>query len=543
MGIFNLFSKKNKRSSQDTGGFPDPTNPFWYETIDSMRRPAGQTVNATTAARIAAVFACQTAIKESIAMLPVTLVESQDTSREVLKDHHLYRLLHDQPNKWMDSFEFFETMQTQALDHGDSFAFIERTKSGKINSLVPLQSDKMIVRMSSTAPYELQYIYREGAVNRQYTQEDIFHFKPHTKDGLRGRTPIKVAADTVGFSLALLEHGNRLFENGAFIQGMLKFAGTFKTEEARENFVNSFKKYLTSQTSNGIALLESGGDFVQTSMNNKDAQFLEAKQFSVIEIARLFRMPPVMIQVTDQGMSFASVEQLNIMFVQYTIQPWATRWEKAVKRQLLRNAGEEDMSIKFNLTALLRGDLLNRTSAIVNALQYGLLTINEGRALEDRDPIKDPIGNEPLLSHNLRPAKEIKNDQKQGEKSKIEQPSENKIDEESARSLLQHTLGRIRRRELQVQKAGVKPGKTRTEWSKDFLSTHADLLWNDLTPVVRAFTSTYRAGLGAFISKYLNELELEMQSEDSFSTDNTERNARELWHLINGTENDERAAA
>jgi phage portal protein BeeE len=71
--------------------------------------------------------------------------------------------------------------------------------------------------------------------------------------------------------------------------------------------------------------------FTSIMMNNKDAQFLEAKEFSVIEIARLFRMPPVMIQVTDKGMSFASVEQLNIMFVQYTIQPWATRWERAIK--------------------------------------------------------------------------------------------------------------------------------------------------------------------------------------------------------------------
>lgn len=416
MGLFSIFSrsKRQRRSSDDDNAglsLNDPRHEFWYSTIDGMRRPGGQVVNATTAARVAAVYACCTAIAESIAMLPTTLIEAtDDRTSELAKDHPLWKLLHDKPNSFMDSFEFFEAMQRQALDNGNAYASVLRSRAGEIGELIPLDPTRMQVRVeadSETAPQRLVYIYRQpNGTAKVYKPEDIFHFKPHSKDGLIGRSPIQVAADTIGFSLALLEHGNRLFENGAFQSGFIQAPHAFKDDELRDNFMASFKKYFGAKNAGKVALLEQGVTFKEASMTGQQAQFLESKEFSVVEIARLYRMPPVMIQAMDKGMAFASVEQLCIMFVQFTIQPWITRWERAIKRQLLGDKADAKIYPKFNVNALLRGDMVNRTNAIVQQLQYGLLTINEARNLEDRNPIKEEIGDKPLLSHNLRPADE-----------------------------------------------------------------------------------------------------------------------------------------
>jgi hypothetical protein len=116
-----------------------------------------------------AVFACQTAIKESIAMLPVTrYTKSQDSSREERKDHYLHKLLHDQPNPWMDSFEFFESNANTSTRKWRCLRLhcIERTNqwNHKFTRNV-LQSDKMISSDEQRISHlmRLQYIYREGA--------------------------------------------------------------------------------------------------------------------------------------------------------------------------------------------------------------------------------------------------------------------------------------------------------------------------------------------------------------------------------------------
>lgn len=408
MGLFS-FLRRSSDDDDDRTDIGDPLHDFWYNLIGGTRRPGGQLVTADTAGRVAAVFACITAIAESIAMVPFKVVKYTDDRTTKAEDKHpLWKLLHDSPNSFMDSFEFFEAMQRQALEYGNAYAFVSRSRAGEIGEIIPLDSTRMQIKVEGTPGAQtLVFIYAEGnSTSRKFTQSEIFHFKPYSRDGLVGRTPIQVASDTVAFSLALLQHGNSLFENGAFHSGFVEAPHTFENDEARKNFMNSFKQYFGAKNAGKVALLEQGVQFKPASMNARDSQFLESKEFGAVEIARLFRMPPVMIQAMDKGMAFASVEQLAIMFVQHTIQPWATRWERAIKRQLIGFEADAAVYPKFNLNALLRGDMLARTQSIVQQLQYGLMTINEGRALEDRNPIEEEIGDKPLLSHNLRPADE-----------------------------------------------------------------------------------------------------------------------------------------
>lgn len=503
-----------KRSDDDDGLSPtDPRSDFWYQAFGLSRKPGGQAVNATTSSRVAAVFACHTAIKESVAMLPTMVIEQADegTSRVQRKDHYVYKLMHDQPNEMMDSFEFFECMQQQALDDGNAFAYLSRKKSGAITRIMPLDSSRVQIKINSDN--QLVYLYTEPGTNKQipYYSDEIFHFKPHTKDGLTGRTVITVAADTIGFSLAVQEHGNRLFENGAFQSGFVQSPVAFKDNEARETFLSSFRKAIKKYPVN---LLEQGVTFQPSQMNNKDAQFLEVKEFNVVDIARLYRMPPVMIQAMDKGMAFASVEQLAIMFVQYTIGPWVTRWERAIKRQLLNQRGDENLQLKFNMAALQRGDLKSRTEALVQQLQYGLLTINEGRALEDRNPIDDEIGDEALLSHNLIPASKAAeaNIQPQNQPQKAPEPTKEPAKTEPTpaktkasgrfQPLFQDILGRIKRRELQGAKKAPSGAEFET-WAKRQYDEIRGVLKDSLAPACTAKRTDFEPKLELFLAEYL----------------------------------------
>lgn len=496
----NLTKKSKKiRSNSDLNKLPTATDDWWYEAFNTTRS-GGQTVNSNTAQRIAAVYACCSAICESVAMLPVVIYSEDDKVKSKVKDHTLYRLLHDQPNELMDSFNFFESMQTQLLDNGNAYAYISRKKSGAITSLMPLEADKMNVKVQ--ANFTLGYEYKDSlGQTRKLTSKEIFHVKYRTKDGLVGRSPIKVAADVIGYSLSLQEHGSKLFENGAFLSGFLSSPLAFKDDEARERFMNSFKKYMGSVNSGKFALLEQGVDFKPYSMNNMEAQFLEDKKFSVLDIARIYRVPPVMIQVTESGMSYASIEQLAIIWIQYTIQPWVVRYEKAIKTQLLNDVGEENYFARFNVSSLIRGDLKTRTESLVQQLQYGLKTINEARNLLDDNAVDDEIADKILISHNLIPADTLNQNKLSETTPTQQQPQQIKSKRQQFEPLFVEIIGRIVRQEVSaIKKESKKTGFIR--WaSEEFIPKQQERFKKSLEPALIAFESEI-SNIDLFIDKY-----------------------------------------
>lgn len=506
MGLFQKLFKKRAK---------DPSDDFWYKAFEELRLHAGEIVTATTAQRAAAVYACQTAISESVAMLPVgVFAELDERTLNKRKDHPLYKLLHDQPNPFQDSFEWRESAQLSALHHGDAFCQIRRSKTKKITEISPpLDPTRMKVKVTNSEREPLAYIYKDPVGrDRTFTQSEMFHFKPFSLDGIRGRTPIKVCSDVIGFQLAVQTHGNALFENGTFASGFIETPTAFETDEQRKAFMDSFKAILGARRSGKLGLLEAGVKFNQMSMNNRDAQMVELMNFGAVQIAMIYRMPPIMIQLMEKGMAFASVEQLSIMFTQYTIQPWGTRWEQAFKRQLL--AGEDEVSVKFNVNALLRGDYKARIEAIIQQLQYGLLTINEARALEERNPIEDEVGDTALISHNLRPVDQVGELQEpQSNSSTSENPPSNEepkqeVKEKSGRlarfePLFTDLIGRLVRKEQKaVRNAMKKPGWLK--WAEDFLVEHRDLMEETLEPAIKAHGDGGLQALYAFVDEFVN---------------------------------------
>lgn len=425
MKFLNLFKKRNELT-------PSPTEDFWYNPIENSRNLAGQQVSAKTAQRIAAVHCCKTAIAESIAMLPAVVMDEKETLyKKKVKGHELWELLRTSPNELMDSFNFFEAMQNQLLDNGNAYAFKTQTKSGRLLELLPLDSEKMQVEILHTKKKpQILYKYRHSATNLEtFSQNDIFHIRAHSKDGLIGRTPIQMAAESIGFGLALQDHGNSLFKNGAFWSGILHSPFAFENDSKRAMFMNSFKKYMGGANAGKFGLLEQGVEYRPFQQSNRDAQFIEAKQINVLDICRLYRVPPIMCMVTEGSMSYSSIEQVAIMFIQYTIQAWATRWERAFKFQLLKDSDTETF-VRFNLSALIRGDLKERTESIVKQLQYGLTTVNEARSILDYSGIEDEkMANEVLVSHNLRPISQVGQLKEELEPLPIKLPTDVEIEE------------------------------------------------------------------------------------------------------------------
>jgi hypothetical protein len=133
----------------------------------------------------------------------------------------------------------------------------------------------------------------------------------------------------------------------------------------------------------------------------EESQFLETRSFQRSEIASWFRVPPHMIGDVERSTSWGTgIEQQGIGFVVYTLRPYLERIEGSLSRLL---PGKQFM--KFNVDALLRGDIESRYRAHQISLDSGWQNPDGVRALEDLPP--DPWRRRPDVppADELRPAR------------------------------------------------------------------------------------------------------------------------------------------
>lgn len=237
----------------------------------------------------------------------------------------------------MTSFVFRETLMSHLLIWGNAYAQIVRNGKGEVLSLYPLLPNKMSVERDSNGV--LYYVYSRYSDEKPnmkkmgditLRQEDVLHIPGLGFDGLIGYSPIAMARNAVGMTMACEEYGASFFANGANPGGVLEHPGVLKDPAKVRDSWNAV--YRGTTNAHKIAVLEEGMKYQQIGIPPEEAQFLETRKFQINEIARLFRIPPHMVGDLEKS-SFSNIEQQSLEFVKYTLDPWVIRWENNGKVQ------------------------------------------------------------------------------------------------------------------------------------------------------------------------------------------------------------------
>jgi HK97 family phage portal protein len=224
-------------------------------------------------------------------------------------------------------------------------------------------------------------------------------------EGVMGVSPISVARESVGLSMAADEYGGRYFSNNASVGMALKFpTGVKLSDNAKKFLKESLAEYGKLENKFKSIILEDGGDLAKIGMSNEDSQFLESRQFQIEEIARIFRVPPIMIGHPTNAMTYASAEQLFLAFATYTIRPWCVRLEQSMNRYLIPERDRGKFFFEFNLAGLLRGDTKSRYEAYAIARNWGWMNVDEIRSLENQNPLPEGKGKVYLQPLNMNEA-------------------------------------------------------------------------------------------------------------------------------------------
>ena len=373
---------------------------------------AGKNVNERSAMQMTAVYACVRILSEAIAGLPLHMYRYKDEGgKEKATGHTLYHLLHDEPNPEMTSFVFRETLMTHLLLWGNAYAQIIRNGKGEVIALYPLMPNRMEVNRDSNGM--LYYVYQKSSDDAPTMEgssvilspSEVLHVPGLGFDGLLGYSPIAMAKNAIGLSMAAEEYGAKFYANGAAPSGVLEHPGVLKDPaKVRDSWNAAFGG---SSNSHKVAVLEEGLKYTPISISPNEAQFLETRKFQIDEIARIFRVPPHMVGDLEKS-SFSNIEQQSLEFVKYTLDPWVVRWEQSLSRALLSETEKKSYFFKFNLEGLLRGDYQSRMQGYSIGIQNGFMCPNDVRELENLDLIPDELGgNKYMVNGNMVDLKNV----------------------------------------------------------------------------------------------------------------------------------------
>ena len=390
MGFKDLFHRRKARADPK-----DMTSGSVYRAYYG-HTSSGKTVTERSSMQVTAVYACVRVLAEAVASLPLHLYKEEDGSKVKATDHPLYFLLHSEPNEEMTAYSFWETLMTHLLLWGNGFVQIIRNGKGEVTALYPLMPNRMTVDRDENGHIYYQYLWSKGS-DAPTMKETIVKLSPHEVmqipglgfDGLVGYSPIAMAKNSIGLSMACEEYGSKFFENGAAPSGVLEHPGILKDpEKVRDSWQAAFGG---SQNAGKVAVLEEGMKYSPISINPQEAQFLDTRKFQIDEIARIFRVPPHMIGDLEHA-TFSNIEEQSLEFVTYSLQPWLTRIESAISRSLLTPEEKKIYYARFNVDGLLRGNYASRMQGYATGISNGFMCVNDVRRLENMDLVPDEEG-------------------------------------------------------------------------------------------------------------------------------------------------------
>ncbi len=343
----------------------------------------GVSVTPRTALQLSAVWACVRLISETIATLPLGMYERAGNGRRYAPHHPLHSILHDIPNPDATAAVFWESMVAAMLLRGVGRA--EKLEfNGRLVGLVFLEPDRLRAnRSSGSVVQEWRYTEASG-VQRLIPASKVWSVPGFSLDGKTGVSVIQYGAKVFGNAISAEIFARRTFTGGRLQSLYYTITDWLKPTQREE-----FHKNIGESIRQGRAPLLEGGIKAETlGINPDDAQLLESRGFSVEEICRWFRVPPFMVGHSEKSTSWGTgIEQQMIGFLVYALRPWLTRIEQSVKKDLQTPADRLRFYAKFSVEGLLRADTAARTNFYTAMVNNGVLTRDEVRELEDREPM------------------------------------------------------------------------------------------------------------------------------------------------------------
>lgn len=363
-----------------------------------FRTASGQAVTWSSSVEVTAVFCAARVISEGLAQIPIRTIREEInedglTRRTVERAHWSHQLMAVRPNSWQTPFEFREYAAFAATLDGAFVGIKNVRRNGEVSEILPVPMGAWSVRQKTDYSLEYTVSYADKTIG-VFDETQVFVFRGPSLDGYSAISAVRMAREAIGLSSVLEKQQARLAGNGGKPSGVLSFAQPLSAE-AKEKLRETWQTKFGPSGEGGVAILDGDAKFSSMTMTSVDAQHIETRRHQIEEIARAFRVHPIMLMHSNNQSTFASAEQHFRNHVIHTLGPWMARFEQACARDILRN--QPGLRIDLDERGLLRGDFKDQAEYYTKALgaggQPGWMTVNEIRAERDMNPVSEDWAN------------------------------------------------------------------------------------------------------------------------------------------------------
>ncbi len=355
-----------------------------------------------SAMQLSPIAAAHRILTNSMGALPIALHKKTGEKRESITEHRTLYPLTVRANPDMSPMIFRKIMMSQAFWYGETFACgVDRAPGVYPMELLPLPQPSLRMRDRGG---NLWYAFEVNGVSRKLSEPELIHNFFDTSDAKSGLGILDIARQTVKIDRASQRFAGNFYSHGARPSGIVEVDSEMGPEQ-KEIVRNAFER-MVGGVDNAFrtAVLDQGMKYTPLGISQRDAQYVESRNFNVEEVARFTGVPLPKLQAGKQ--TYNTNEAQGIDYVVSTLQPQAVQWEQEYAYKLLTadelNSG---MYYRFNLAAEMRGDNKSRADFLVAMIRGGIYKPNEARAFEEKDA--DPDGDTLMASKDLAPLRDI----------------------------------------------------------------------------------------------------------------------------------------
>lgn len=330
---------------------------------------------------LSAVYRCVEVITNGVASLPVKLYRTDEKGFKYEMHNNLSFILSKKPTGKINAFTFYKLIVKDILLQGNAYALILRNGKGEIIGLQYIQAG-LVSPIDKGDRIEYQVTGIKGFVR----QEDILHFMNYTDNGVYGISVLTHARRTLGIADYGENASENFYKSGGCTTGFLKFDGPSSGKQ-REEILSAWNQATggVRNQPNGIPVLPANVNYTQLSVNPADAQLLESREFSIVEICRFFGVSPTKCFDLTHA-SYNNSEMAELAFLNDTLRPLLTKIEMEMETKLFKP--EDGYDIKFDVSELLRTDKKSQAEYFTKMFNLGVLSPNDIRKELDMDEIE-----------------------------------------------------------------------------------------------------------------------------------------------------------
>ncbi len=365
-------------ASAETSGTSKPNPAIW--AIDGFggqsRVKSLPVVTPVTAQRHATVYACCNNIAGDLSKLPLEVWQRDARGREVrVKSHPANYLLNVEASAGVAAMVMRYAMIYAYALRGRAYAWAPRDGGGELLMLDLIRVDAVSELEAGRKRF---YDFEDGdGVWRRAPTRTMVHLRYMAEDGWTGRSPIQVAAESMGLALARQESAARA-ASGVLMQGYVKMADVYDDDEDYRRNAQRITNALRNPDT-GMPILRDTDSIEKLDMSAADQQLLEAMKFDREQIAAMYRMPPSKLQMLEHGVK-ANGEQQAIDYRAECLSHWGGFVEAQMGMTLLTEAERRyGLVLRHNFDALMTATTKERYDALRLAVGGPWMTWKEAR--------------------------------------------------------------------------------------------------------------------------------------------------------------------